>query len=237
MGVTAENVAREHAVSREDQDAWAFASQQRAADAVARHAFDTQLQPVNVVGRKGAITTIADDEHPRPETDLDSLANLRPAFAKDGTVTAGNASGINDGAAAVVLMREDDASAQGREPLARLVDWSRAALEPSLMGFAPTLAVERLLDRTHLAIEDLDVIELNEAFAAQVLAVMRATGMSDEQVNPNGGAIAFGHPVGATGAILTASSCTTSGLDDLQAGMVTMCIGGGQALAAIFERI
>jgi acetyl-CoA C-acetyltransferase len=237
MGATAENVAREHSVSRADQDAWALVSQQRAAAAVQRHAFDGQVQPVEIAGRSGDVTTVVLDEHPRPDTDLDSLARLRPAFATDGTVTAGNASGINDGAAAVVLMREDDAIAQGREPLARLVDWSRAALDPSVMGFAPTIAVERLLERTGLAMSDLDVIELNEAFAAQVLAVMRATGMSEEQVNPNGGAIAFGHPVGATGAILTVRLVHDLRDRDLTRGMVTLCIGGGQALAAIFERI
>ena len=185
----------------------------------------------------GSVTTITEDEHPRPDTTIESLAGLRPAFAKDGTVAAGNASGINDGAAAVVLMREDDAIAQGREPLARLLDWSRAALDPSMMGFAPTLAVERLLARTGMTMSDLDVIELNEAFAAQVVAVMRATGMSDEQVKPNGDRIAFGHPVGATGAILTVKLVHDLRDRNLTRGMVTLCIGGGQALAAIFERI
>jgi acetyl-CoA C-acetyltransferase len=236
MGVTAENVAREHSVDREDQDAWAHLSQQRAAAAVARGDFHAEITPVEIVGRKGAVTTVTDDEHPRPDTDLESLAKLRPAFAKDGTVTAGNSSGINDGGAAVVLMREDDAIARGLAPKMRLVAWAKGALDPQLMGFAPSIAVERVLSKAGMSINDIDVIELNEAFAAQVLAVMRATGMAEDKVNPNGGAIAFGHPVGATGAILTVKLAHDLHRRGLDTGMVTMCIGGGQALAAIFQR-
>jgi acetyl-CoA C-acetyltransferase len=167
---------------------------------------------------------------------MEALGRLRPTFALDGTVTAGNSSGINDGASAVVLMRERDALDEGYLPKARLLAWAKGGLAPELMGFAPAIAVERVLGRAGLSIGEIDVIELNEAFAAQVLAVMRATGMKEEQVNPNGGAIAFGHPVGATGAILTTRLIYDMKDRDLQFGLVTMCIGGGQALAAIFER-
>lgn len=236
MGVTAENVAREYGVTRADQDAWALLSQQRTATAVADGRFDGQIVPVAVPARRGSVTEVSADEHPRPDTTADALADLRPAFDKEGTVTAGNSSGINDGGAAVVLMRESEARALGRAPLARLVDWAGAAMDPQLMGVAPVIAVRQVLERTSMAMADIDIIELNEAFAAQVVAVMRATGMSPEQVNPLGGAIALGHPVGATGAILTVK--LVHALHDLDAerGLVTMCIGGGQALAAVFER-
>jgi len=236
MGATAENVARAHGITRVDQDAWAALSQQRAHRAMQSGVFDDQLTPVSVPGRGGLVTLVSSDEHPRPETTVESLGRLKPAFAADGTVTAGNSSGINDGASAVVLMREDDARSEGLEPRSRLVGWAKGGLDPSLMGFAPSIAVERVLKGTGMAIGDIDVIELNEAFAAQVLAVMRATGMTADQVNPHGGAIAFGHPVGATGAILTTRLTYDLEDRDLQTGMVTMCIGGGQALAAIFER-
>lgn len=235
MGVTAENVARTYGVSREDQDAYALTSQQRAKSALDRGAFTEQIAPVEIVSRKGT-TTVAEDEHPRPDTSLESLASLRPAFADGGTVTAGNSSGINDGGAAVILMREDDALSQGLAPQMRLVAWAKGAMDPQLMGYAPTIAVKRVLDKSGMSMKDIDVIELNEAFAAQVLAVMRDTGMSEEQTNPNGGAIAFGHPVGATGAILTVKLAHDLIDRDLSTGLVTMCIGGGQALAAIFAR-
>lgn len=235
MGVTAENVARTYGVSREDQDAYALTSQQRAKSALDRGAFTEQIAPVEIASRKGT-TTVAEDEHPRPDTSLESLASLRPAFVDGGTVTAGNSSGINDGGAAVILMREDDALSQGLAPQMRLVAWAKGAMDPQLMGYAPTIAVKRVLDKTGMSMKDIDVIELNEAFAAQVLAVMRDTGMSEEQTNPNGGAIAFGHPVGATGAILTVKLAHDLIDRDLSTGLVTMCIGGGQALAAIFAR-
>lgn len=235
MGVTAENVAAQYGVSRADQDAYALASQQRAADAITRGAFVEQIAPVEITSRKGT-TTVLEDEHPRPDTTLESLASLRPAFASEGTVTAGNSSGINDGGAAVILMREDEAVARGLTPQMRLVGWAKGAMDPQLMGYAPTIAVKRVLEKTGMTIEDIDIVELNEAFAAQVVAVMRDTGMSEEQTNPNGGAIAFGHPVGATGAILTVKLAHDLIDRDLNTGMVTMCIGGGQALAAIFAR-
>ncbi|MDO8307258.1 MAG: thiolase family protein [Actinomycetota bacterium] len=235
MGVTAENVAREYGVSRSAQDDYALLSQRRTATAISRGAFSEQIASVSVAGRKG-VTLVTEDEHPRPETTIDDLSRLRPAFADEGTVTAGNSSGINDGGAAVVLMREKDAQAQGLTPRMRLVSWAKGAMDPQLMGFAPAVAVERVLQASGMTIDDIDVIELNEAFAAQVVAVMRATGMSPDRTNPNGGAIALGHPVGATGAILTVKLAHDLADRDLQTGMVTMCIGGGQALAAVFER-
>jgi acetyl-CoA C-acetyltransferase len=236
MGATAEAVARAHSVSRLDQDTWAALSQQRAVAAMARGVFTEQIVAIDVLLGKGKTTTVDTDEHPRAGTTVETLASLVPSFAKDGTVTAGNSSGINDGAAAVVLMREDDAKRDGRLPMLRLRAWARGALEPGLMGFAPAIAIPRALAKAGMSITDLDVVELNEAFAAQVVAVMRATNMTEEQTNPNGGAIAFGHPVGATGAILTTRLAYYLRDQNLQAGMVTMCIGGGQALAAIFER-
>lgn len=236
MGATAENVARTYSVSRADQDAWSVLSQQRAAAAMARGAFVDQIVPIDVALGKGKTNSVTVDEHPRADTTLERLASLRPSFGSDGTVTAGNSSGINDGAAAVVLMRESDAISQGRAPLLRLRAWARAGLEPGLMGYAPAIAIPRALALAGMSVSDLDVVELNEAFAAQVVAVMRATNLTEKQTNPNGGAIAFGHPVGATGAILTTRLAYDLKDRDLQTGMVTMCIGGGQALAAIFER-
>jgi acetyl-CoA C-acetyltransferase len=236
MGSTAEAVARVHSVSRLDQDTWAALSQQRAVAAMARGVFAEQIVGIDVPMGKGKTTTVTIDEHPRAGTTVETLALLVPSFAKDGTVTAGNSSGINDGAGAVVLMREEDAIREGRQPMLRLRAWGRGGLEPGLMGFAPSIAIPRALAKAGMSIEDLDVVELNEAFAAQVVAVMRTMKMTEEQTNPNGGAIAFGHPVGATGAILATRLAYDLRDRDLQTGMVTMCIGGGQALAAIFER-
>jgi acetyl-CoA C-acetyltransferase len=235
MGATAEKVAQRFGVSREEQDAWALLSQQRTKAAVDGRAFVAETVPVTVRSRRGD-TVVDADEHPRPSTTAEDLAALRPAFASDGTVTAGNSSGINDGAAAVVLMRESDARARGLAVLGRLVGWQSAALEPEIMGYAPTTAIARLLDRLGLAASDLDVVELNEAFAAQVVAVIRDAGLDPERTNPNGGGIALGHPVGATGAILVVKLLHDLHRRDLERGMVTMCIGGGQALAAVFER-
>lgn len=236
MGATAENVAREYGVSRTEQDSWALLSQQRTAAATEAGRFVAQIAPVSVPARRGATIEVTTDEHPRPDTTAEALAALRPAFDREGTVTAGNSSGINDGGAAVVLMRESEARAKGHTPLARLVDWASGAMDPQLMGVAPVIAVERVLARTSMSIADLGVVELNEAFASQVVAVMRETGMTHEQVNPLGGAIALGHPVGATGAILTVKLVHALHDLDVERGLVTMCIGGGQALAAIFER-
>lgn len=237
MGVTAENVAREYGISREAQDEWAAESQVRTAAAIAANAFDDEITPVDVPGRKGSVTTVAADEHPRPDTTIEALSKLRPSFHSDGTVTAGNASGINDAGAATVVMRESDARARGLTPVARLVDWAAAGCDPSMMGYAPVYAIPKALQRAGMSIADIDVVELNEAFAAQVVAVVRDAGLDPERTNPNGGAIALGHPVGATGAILTSKLIHDLHQGDKQTGMVTMCIGGGQALAAIFERI
>lgn len=235
MGVTAEKVANRFGVTRAEQDAWALQSQERTAAAVADGAFADEMVAVTISSRKGDVVVDA-DEHPRPGTSLADLATLRPAFAGDGTVTAGNSSGINDGAAAVVLMRESEAQAQGLPVLGRLVGWESAALEPEIMGYAPTQAITRLLSRLGMTVDDLDVVELNEAFAAQVVAVVRDAGLDPERTNPHGGGIALGHPVGATGAILTVKLLHDLRRRGLERGMVTMCIGGGQALAAVFER-
>jgi len=201
MGVTAENVAAEHGISRADQDAFALESQSRAARAIAEGRFAAEIVPVEVAVRRET-RAFAVDEHPKATTP-EALAALRPAFQKDGTVTAGNASGINDGAAALVLAREDAAEAAGLEPMARLIGYAHAGVAPRVMGIGPVPAVEALLARTGLGVGDFDVVESNEAFAAQAIAVNRALGLDPERVNPNGGAIALGHPVGATGAILT----------------------------------
>jgi acetyl-CoA C-acetyltransferase len=235
MGMTAEHVANRFGVTRLAQDQWAFQSQERAAAAAAAGAFDQEIVSVEITGRRGAVTVVDTDEHPRPNTTMDTLAGLRPAFAEGGSVTAGNASGINDGGAAVVLLREADATAQRLTPLGRLVGWASAAVEPEVMGYAPTHAIRKVLDQTGLSVDDLDVVELNEAFAAQVVAVVRDVGLDPDRTNPHGGAIAFGHPVGATGAILTVKLLHDLRRRALGRGMVTMCIGGGQALAAIFE--
>lgn len=237
MGVTAERVATQFGISREAQDEWALLSQQRTAAAMAAGTFAAEITPVEVVGRKGDVTIVDTDEHPRPDSTMAGFAKLRPSFAKDGTVTPGNSSGINDAGAATVLMREEDAKAQGLQPIGRLVGWGQGALEPAIMGYAPVIAIKNVLDRLGMTVDDMDVVELNEAFAAQVVAVVRDAGLDPERTNPNGGAIALGHPVGATGAVLTIKLLNDLALRDKKRGMVTMCIGGGQALAAVFERI
>ncbi|MEU1695330.1 thiolase family protein [Streptomyces hirsutus] len=235
MGVTAENVAAKYGVSRAEQDAFALRSQQRAATAAARAAFAEEITPVTTGGREPSV--VGTDEHPRPETTLERLAGLRPAFQKDGTVTAGNASGINDGAAALVLARGEVAVEHGLTPLVSLEAVATAAVEPELMGYAPVPALKKLFERTGTKPSDIDVVELNEAFAAQAVAVIRDAGLDAEKVNPYGGAIALGHPVGATGAILTLRLAKDLARRDLELGVVTMCIGGGQALAALFRRV
>lgn len=235
MGVTAENVARKYEVSRQAQDEFACESQRRAATEAAKAAFAEEITPVEVGGRKPF--TVTEDEHPKPGTTLEALAKLRPAFEKDGSVTAGNASGINDGAAAVVLARESVAAQRGLTGLVSLEAVATAAMEPELMGYAPVLALNKLFEMTGTAPSDIDVIELNEAFAAQAVAVIRDAKLDPEKVNPYGGAIALGHPVGATGAILTLRVAKDLVRRDLELGVVTMCIGGGQALAALFRRV
>lgn len=236
MGMTAERVAERFVVSRTEQDAFALESQRRAAEAIAHGRLRGQIVPVTV--SKGKEDHFVEtDEHPRPDVSAEKLAALRPVFKPDGTVTPGNSSGINDGAAAVVMMLEGDARSEGLEPLL----WFRAAavagLDTEIMGYAPTLAVSRLLDLTGLAITDIAVVELNEAFAAQAVAVIRDLKLDPQLVNPNGGAIAFGHPIGATGAILTVKLLYELKRRDAQFGIVTMCIGGGQGIAALFENV
>ena len=234
MGVTAENVAREHAITRADQDAFALESQRRAAAAIAEGRFREQIVPVEVQSRKGPVT-FDTDEHPKSTT-AEALAGLRTVFQKDGTVTAGNASGINDGAAALVLARADAAEAAGLKPRARVLGYAHAGVRPEVMGIGPVPAVEALLKRTGLSAGDFDVIESNEAFAAQALAVNKGLGLDPAKVNPNGGAIALGHPVGATGAILTVKALHELERTGGRRALITMCIGGGQGIALAIER-
>ncbi|HRP77631.1 MAG TPA: beta-ketothiolase BktB [Aquamicrobium sp.] len=236
MGITAENVAEKYAISREDQDAFAAESQRRAAAAIEAGHFRSQILPLEVsAGRK--TVTFDTDEHPKPATTVESLAALRPTFKKDGVVTAGNASGINDGAAAVVLASESYVKRTGAKPLARIVAYAHAGVEPGIMGIGPVPACRALADRSGLRLSDFDVIESNEAFAAQALAVNRELGLDPEKVNPDGGAIALGHPVGATGAILTVKAINYLQRTGGRYGLVTMCIGGGQGIALAIERV
>ncbi|MEV0184618.1 thiolase family protein [Streptomyces sp. NPDC050625] len=235
MGITAENVATQYGVSREAQDEFALLSQQRASSEAARAAFAEEIVPVEVGGRRPF--TVSVDEHPKPDTTMEILAGLRPAFVAGGTVTAGNASGINDGAAAVVLARESVAAERGLTGLVTLEAVATAANEPELMGYAPTYALKKLFDQTGLAPSDIDIVELNEAFASQAVAVIRDAKLDPERTNPYGGAIALGHPVGATGANLTLRVAKHLQRTDGEWGIVTMCIGGGQALAALFRRV
>ncbi|MEV7649096.1 thiolase family protein [Arthrobacter sp. NPDC089319] len=234
MGVTAENVAEKYAVSRGEQDDFAAESQRRAASQKARTTFAEEIVPVMQQGRSAQM--VDTDEHPKPATTAEKLSKLRPVFRDGGTVTAGNSSGINDGAAAVVLMRERDVAAQRLHGLATLEAVSTAAMSPDLMGYAPVLALEKLFAQTGLTAQDIGVVELNEAFAAQAVAVIRDAGLDPERTNPYGGAIALGHPVGATGAILSVRVALELQRSNLEYGIVTMCIGGGQALAALFRR-
>lgn len=236
MGITAENVAERYGVDRDAQDAFAAESQRRAAEAITAGRFREQILPVEV--RKGRDTIAFDtDEHPKPATTPESLKSLRPTFKKDGTVTAGNASGINDGAAAMVLMEEGRAAREGKAPLARLVGYAHAGVEPGVMGIGPVPAVRALMARTGLSVDDFDVVESNEAFAAQACAVAGELGFDPAKVNPNGGAIALGHPVGATGAILTLKTAYELRRSGGRYGLITMCIGGGQGIALAIERM
>ena len=235
MGVTAENVAAERGVSREDQDAFALESQTRAARAIAAGHFKDQIVPVEVKVKRDTVA-FDTDEHPKA-TSAEALAGLRTVFQKDGTVTAGNSSGINDGAAALVLARAEAAEAAGLTPRARIIGYAHAGVRPEVMGIGPIPAIESLLARTGLKADDFDVVESNEAFAAQAIAVNRALGLDPARVNPNGGAIALGHPVGATGAILTVKALYELERTGGKRGLITMCIGGGQGIALAIERI
>ena len=232
MGVTAEKVAERYDVSRQEQDRFAAESQRRAAVAIKDGLFEEDI--VGVERPKDNPFLV--DEHPRPNTTVETLARLRPVFAKGGSVTAGNSSGINDGAASVVLMSEKTAEGRGAEPLLRLVTWAVSGIDPEVMGYAPALAIPAVLEKAGLTLDDIDLIELNEAFAAQAVAVIRDAGLDPANTNVDGGAIALGHPVGATGAILTIKLMRALERIDGRRGIVTMCIGGGQGMAAIFER-
>jgi acetyl-CoA C-acetyltransferase len=236
MGVTAENVASEYSVSRQDQDALAAESHRRAAAATEAGYFKEQIMPIEVKGRKGTVT-VDTDEHIRPGVTTDDLAKLRPSFAKDGTVTPGNASGINDAAAAVVIASGPFAAERGLSPLGRLVAYSHAGVEPRIMGMGPVPAVRKVLDRSGLKLDEIDLFEVNEAFAAQALAVIRELGLPPERTNPNGSGVSLGHPVGATGCILAVKALYELRRTGGRYALVTMCIGGGQGIAAIFERI
>jgi 3-oxoadipyl-CoA thiolase len=227
MGETGENVAERWGISREDQDAFAHASQQRWAAAAEAGRFDDELVPVGELAR---------DEHPRPETTLEKLASLKPAFRKDGTVTAGNSSGINDGAAALVIASEEKARELGIEPLGTFVGSAAAGVDPRVMGVGPVPAVQKLLARTGVAVGDLDLVELNEAFASQSLAVIRELDLDPEKVNVNGGAIALGHPLGMSGARLVVSLLHELRRREARYGLATLCVGVGQGQAALFER-
>lgn len=235
MGITAENVAEEHDVSREDMDAFAAESQARAAAAIEAGYFKDQIVPVEVRKRR-EVVAFDTDEHPTPST-AEKLATLRPVFKKDGSVTAGNASGLNDGAAALVLARADAAQKAGLKPRARILGYAHAGVRPEVMGIGPVPAVENLLAKTGLTVGDFDVIESNEAFAAQAIAVNKGLGLDPAKVNPNGGAIALGHPIGATGAIITVKALYE--LERIGGGkaLITMCIGGGQGIAIAIETL
>jgi acetyl-CoA C-acetyltransferase len=236
MGVTAENVAKLYNISREEQDTFAVDSQRKALAAIEAGFFKSQIVPVEIKSRKGTVM-FDTDEHPKAGTNMESLAALKPAFLKEnGTVTPGNASGLNDGAAACVLMEAGAASRAGRAPLARLVSYAVAGVEPSLMGTGPIPAVKIALQRAGLTLDQMDVIESNEAFAAQSIGVCRGLDLDPARTNPNGGAIALGHPLGATGAIITIKCVYELIRTQKRYGLVTMCIGGGQGIAAIFER-
>ena len=236
MGLTAENVAQKYQITRQDQDAFALESQRRAAAAMAAGHFKSQILPVEVTAGRRQMT-VDSDEHPKPETTAEILAALRPAFKKDGVVTAGNSSGINDGAAALVLASAAHVQASGAKPIARIVAYAHAGVDPAIMGIGPVPAVRALLARSGMQIADFDVIESNEAFAAQALAVNRELGLDPAKVNPDGGAIALGHPVGATGAILTVKAIYHLQRSGGRYGLITMCIGGGQGIALAIERL
>lgn len=236
MGITAENVSASQGITREMQDELALTSQRRAARAIAEGRFTSQIVPLELKTRKGSVQ-FSVDEHVRGEVTAEQLAGMKPVFKKDGTVTAGNASGINDGAAGLVLASGDAVRRLGLKPLARLVGYAHAGVEPELMGLGPIPATRKVLEKTGLKVQDLDVIESNEAFAAQACAVARELGFDPEKVNPNGSGISLGHPVGATGAIIA-----TKAIHELQRiqgryALATMCIGGGQGIAVVFERV
>jgi acetyl-CoA C-acetyltransferase len=236
MGVTAENIAAKYGFTREAQDAFALESHHRAARAIAEGRFKSQIVPIELKTRKGT-EQFTTDEHVRKDAKAEDLAKLRAVFKKDGTVTAGNASGINDAGAAVLLMEAQAAAKAGVKPIARMLGYAHAGVEPQVMGLGPIPAVKRIFEKTGLKPADMDVIESNEAFAVQAMAVTKDLGLDPKKVNPNGGAVALGHPIGATGAILTVKALYELQRTHKRYALVTMCIGGGQGIAAIFERL
>ena len=236
MGVTAENIATKYGFTREAQDAFALESHHRAARAIAEGRFKSQIVPIELKTRKGT-EQFTTDEHVRKDAKAEDLAKLRAVFKKDGTVTAGNASGINDAGAAVLLMEAQAAAKAGVKPIARMLGYAHAGVEPQVMGLGPIPAVKRIFEKTGLKPADMDVIESNEAFAVQAMAVTKDLGLDPKKVNPNGGAVALGHPIGATGAILTVKALYELQRTQKRYALVTMCIGGGQGIAAIFERL
>jgi 3-oxoadipyl-CoA thiolase len=239
MPETAENVAEERQISRPDQDAFALRSQQRAGAAMKKGLFAEEIAPVRIAGKRGAVTEVAQDEHPRPETTLEALAKLPASFRQNGTVTAGNASGVNDGAVAMIVAHEAAIKAHGLTPRARVIGMATAGVPPRVMGLGPAPATRKMLERAGVKLSAIDVIELNEAFAAQALAVTRELGLPDdaEHVNPNGGAIALGHPLGASGARLMQTAIAELHRRQGRYALATMCIGVGQGIAALVERV
>ncbi len=235
MGNTAENIAQKWQITREEQDAFAAASQQKAGRAMQDGRFKDEIVPYSVKTRKGE-TVVDTDEHPKPDTTPEGLAKLRAAFSKDGSVTAGNASGINDGAAALVVMSEDDAAKRGAKPLARIASWATCGVDPAIMGSGPIPASRKALEKAGWTAADLDLIEANEAFAAQAIAVNRDMGWDPEKVNVNGGAIAIGHPIGASGARILTTLLHEMVRRDAKKGLATLCIGGGMGIALCVER-
>jgi len=234
--VTAENVATKYQITREDQDALAVESHRRAAQAWDEGRFDSQIIPVEIKSR-GGVVEFKKDEHVRPGTTIEDMAKLRPAFDKEGSVTAGNASGINDGAAALVLASGKMVEAKGLTPMARIIGWGYAGVEPSLMGIGPVKAAPAALARAGLTLDDIDVIEANEAFASQSCAVARELGLDPEKTNPNGSGISLGHPVGASGAIITVKLLYELQRIGGRYGLATMCVGGGQGIAIVVENL
>lgn len=236
MGITAENVAEKWNITREEQDQFALTSQLRAEEAIKSGRFKDEIVPVEVPQRKGDPLVVDTDEHPRFGSTIEGLAKLRPAFKKDGTVTAGNASGINDGAAALVIMSKEKAEELGIKPLATIASYASAGVDPSIMGTGPVPATQEALKKANMTVEDLDLIEANEAFAAQSLAVVKELGLDTEKTNVNGGAIALGHPIGASGARILVTLVHEMAKRDAKAGLATLCIGGGQGISVIVKR-
>lgn len=236
MGITAENVAEKYQITREDQDAFAAESQRRAAEAIEKEVFDEEIIPVETKSRRQT-NLVKHDEHPRPGTTVEKLSMLKPVFKEGGTVTAGNSCGRNDGAVAMLVMREEKARELNLQPLARVVDWSTSGVSPEIMGIGPVPAVKKLLERTKMQLKDIGLFELNEAFAAQALAVIRELGLQADKVNVNGGAIALGHPLGATGARILTSLMYEMKRKNERFGIATLCVGGGQGMAIMVENM